>query len=779
MMQILEHLKENNLIVCPSDYKQSILLDLNKSKRILDVSFMSLKEYINNYLFTYDDKAVLYLVNNYHLSVKNAKEILDNLIYIKDFKYNNQKLDDLLKYKNELEKQGLLIYNPIFKSYISNKNIIIYGYGKLDKFSLSLFDNATILNDQLIDKKYKIYEFNMIEEEVEYLYSSIFDLLEKGVDINRILVLNYSKEYKSYFKRFNTYFNFKIDIDNDESMMGYDLVKEFIKDINALDKVDIYNKLIKYDNEVANKLINIINNYARYDLKEVKKLIIEDLSNTYIKENKKDIVRCIDVNNVINDDEYVFLIGFNDNYPKTKKDIEYITDNLRDTLNLPLIEEENELTKENTKVKLSNINNLYLSYCKNSPFNSYNKQYLLDCEYSEYKFSNFYSEAINRLKYSYKLDELNKYGLKDSSLNNDFFNYDRNTYLEYDNKFNGLSDIQTNSINKVKLSYTSMDDYYKCAFRYYLKYILRINEFEGNYNTWVGNVFHGVLEDFFKEKTFDFENSFNKYLNNEINKNEAFKKESEIYFINDLKDELKKDIEILKKQRANSILNKVKCEYKNEIALKDNIKFEGKIDKVAYKEDEETLMMVVDYKTGSSSKIKTDLMRFGLSLQLPSYLYLLSNDNNFKNIKFVGFYLQYLLSAIYKFDEDKDIDVQRKENLKLNGYSNSNFGIVSAIDVNLGPGEKSENIASYKLNNDGSVYARSKILSDEDIDLLITLVKDKIFEAGDNILKANFNINPKIINGKNESCKYCDYKEICFRRYDDNVYYKTKEDIDE
>lgn len=125
-MDLINSLKENNLIICPSDYKKSILLDLNKSKKILDVSFLSLNEYINNYLFTYDNKAILYLVNKYKLSVKNAKEILDNLIYVKDKEYDNLKLDNLVKYKKELDENNLLIYNPIFKSYISNKNIIIF-----------------------------------------------------------------------------------------------------------------------------------------------------------------------------------------------------------------------------------------------------------------------------------------------------------------------------------------------------------------------------------------------------------------------------------------------------------------------------------------------------------------------------------------------------------------------------------------------------------------------------------------------------------------------------
>ena len=42
------------------------------------------------------------------------------------------------------------------------------------------------------------------------------------------------------------------------------------------------------------------------------------------------------------------------------------------------------------------------------------------------------------------------------------------------------------------------------------------------------------------------------------------------------------------------------------------------------------------------------------------------------------------------------------------------------------------------------------------------LVDDKINNAIDNILEANFDINPKRIGNENIGCKYCEYKDICF-----------------
>ena len=58
----------------------------------------------------------------------------------------------------------------------------------------------------------------------------------------------------------------------------------------------------------------------------------------------------------------------------------------------------------------------------------------------------------------------------------------------------------------------------------------------------------------------------------------------------------------------------------------------GVIDKVLYKEeDNTTYLVVVDYKTGSTN-INLKNMEYGLGLQLPIYLYL-SNKMELKNIK--------------------------------------------------------------------------------------------------------------------------------------------------
>ena len=202
-----------------------------------------------------------------------------------------------------------------------------------------------------------------------------------------------------------------------------------------------------------------------------------------------------------------------------------------------------------------------------------------------------------------------------------------------------------------------------------------------------------------------------------------------------------------------------------------NIKvtFMGIIDKVLYKEEDDiTYLAVIDYKTGNTN-IKLDNMEYGIGMQLPIYLYLTSNMK-FKNIEVVGFYLQKLLST--NLDNTKDYITARENNLKLEGYSINNPSILSKFDKTY---NDSKLIKSMKTSKNG-FYSYSKVLDKEEIDNSITSTDEMIDKVIDNILEADFSINPKVIDGENVSCKFCEYRDICFRRENDIVYINRNEE---
>ena len=107
------YLTDNNLIITSN--KKKVVGEMNKLDRLVQYKVLSKKEFLENYYFSYDKKAVKYLVENYNLSVEVALEYLNVLIYLKDMKYGNN-LDKLLAIKKDLMDKHLFLVNPYLKS---------------------------------------------------------------------------------------------------------------------------------------------------------------------------------------------------------------------------------------------------------------------------------------------------------------------------------------------------------------------------------------------------------------------------------------------------------------------------------------------------------------------------------------------------------------------------------------------------------------------------------------------------------------------------------------
>ena len=77
-MNFLKDLKNNSLLICPNDIKNTILQELNKMKKLINIKFMTIEELIKKYYFDYDNKTILYLMNTYNINYDIA------LIYLKN-----------------------------------------------------------------------------------------------------------------------------------------------------------------------------------------------------------------------------------------------------------------------------------------------------------------------------------------------------------------------------------------------------------------------------------------------------------------------------------------------------------------------------------------------------------------------------------------------------------------------------------------------------------------------------------------------------------------------
>ena len=88
-------------------------------------------------------------------------------------------------------------------------------------------------------------------------------------------------------------------------------------------------------------------------------------------------------------------------------------------------------------------------------------------------------------------------------------------------------------------------------------------------------------------------------------------------------------------------------------------------------------------------------------------------------------------------------------------------------------------ITGIKVKKDGSLCDSKKLFNSEYYEYVLATVEEKINEAIDGILNAEFKINPKIVKGANVSCKYCKYKNICYKKYKDSIVLSVDGDDDE
>ena len=763
-----EYLTDNNLIITSANYKKKIINYINNLDRLVSYKVMTLEEFNSNYFFSYDKNTIYYIMKKYNTTVEIALEYLNSLYYIEDKEYKSYKLNELVKLKNDLFTNKLITINSNFLYYLKHVNIIIYNC-HIDSFYTNVLAkyNYNVVIEKNNTKNLQVLEFNSINDEISFICSDIKDKLDSGIDINNIKIINSGSEYINTIARIFSWSNIPVNITDSISLYDLEIGKKIITYLkDGLNFQEIIEKIDNVDTKILNKIIAIFNNYTSLEIEKdyLIKLVIYDLKHTSL--SMTHLNNCISLINLeeANDNDYVYLVGFNkENYPKIHKDEDFLSDNMKEELNLFTATAKNKNEKEDIKNLLYRNINYVITYKLRDSFNSYNPSLLikeLDMSLKKdiiikYNFSNFF----NKMKLVSLYDNFYKYGTINDDLKVLNGNYDID-YANYDNSFTGIDNNKfIKSIDKLVLSYSSLDNYFRCSFRYYINNILNIKEeSQDEFYMNIGKIFHYVLS-MYREPDFDFD----KYWNIEACKYEFTS--SKLVLLNKLKEELKYDIEIIKKQENYSKMDEYMFENRFSLNLSNSkgkdVKFTGVIDKIIYsKDDNKSLVSIIDYKTGTLHKDLSNTI-YGIDMQLPVYLYLIKRSNLFPNSIIVGFYLQKIINKDVKATLGKSIDELKENALKLVGYSNYDTDYLKEFDMTY---NDSNYIASLKTKNDGSFYSYSKILSNEEMNNLDKIVSDNINRACSEILDGNFAINPKRIDNSDIGCDNCKFRDICFKK---------------
>ena len=718
---------------------------------------------------------------------------LESVINILKKGLNNFNLDDLAYLENYILEFNINKYNVKNKLYLNNEkyNENIYDLEKINRIR----DNAVNI---FSDVTKNLNNTNNTKDIVKVIYNH---LIENNVFVNYYNLAD-SIEDKSYFL-YSSKNDFKI----------WEKISEVF---NSIDKI--------YQNEKIN-----ISEYCK-----LFKLVVSDV---YVKSvpPTKDKVILADINvSKLNMKKVSFFIGVTDGeFPKKYTEDVLFSDSEIDELNKQDINfKETSISKENMgKYNIYEaINNtkeqLYISMPAVNIKNETTRKSHIITEIEELLGVKLHGEVTNtkdlEIKYNdiyskekcfeymtkklrsvnILLEELEKIDNKEKLQNQineiicmyEYFkNDDKYKYvLEYIKRDDNLNEESINKIYKeeFKSSVYKLEQFKKCPFAYYMKYVLNINKRKVYEITTMdtGSLMHNVVDEFSKYLILNNINWKNVIDDNEVLLNEY--KDKIIQIIEELlKNEFKNQKEsvkygIYKRKLQNTMIKVIAVIAKsfkqsdfevfgNEIEFNDNsiylpivlkldnntnMKIIGKIDRVdILTEDDKSYLRVVDYKS-SAKTLTVDNIKEGISLQLITYITAILDNLNKKNKVLPAACLYFnlsdkLINLKDYTNSEEEIKKEFMKKLRMNGLFIKDIEILKSMDKYV---EDSSNklidITPNRMSNS------KKALEEEEFTQLCKEAKTILKGIGNEMVKGIVKIEPN-----KEACKFCDFSSVCRR----------------
>lgn len=798
MNNFIEQIVEKSIVIAPQSLIPNLIKIKNKQINIVDIKMMTIEEFLQNYCFSYTEKTIVYLMKKYQLKYPLAKLYLKHMYIIDNVKNDIPNLKWLREIMEDLKEQHLLISNPFFVQGLSSTKIYIYRYPHLSKFYFDLLKplNPVYIEDVENDYHHQVLEFATLEDELEAVARDIIDHFYEGIPWNKIKIVNSSNEFKNQIERIMKNYHIPLKV-KQNSIYATPIVQTFLNELqDPIDETlsllkNKYNLKKEQNAKIYQKIIELLNKYVfATSYLDVKQCLIEELKNIKIENNESEVVEMIDIDEIVADDNYYYLFGINQGeFPALKKDDDFISDKLKKEIGLETAEQFNKISVEVAIKKIRSYQNMWLSYHK---FDG-KKECDLASICKDLSFPILKKEELSLVRYSSKLDRLRLAKEYDNWLKYGTYNeylpylsqHLKIPYRDYLNDFTPISNsLLKQKIETLTLSYTALNNYYKCPFKYYCSNILNLDQYETTFDAFVGSVFHNVLSKAFaKENNLDVTTLYQQAITEERKRLQNQKcpfsltKENET-FLQFLKEDIQFVVTTITKQLKNSKLMDALFEKKITVTKEKDVTvvFKGFIDKILLlKEGDTNYLAIIDYKTGKE-EIELKKVKFGLNLQLPIYLYLASFLEEWDNkTEVTGFYLQKILNKEQNKVPGITYEQLKIDSLKLEGYSNTNVDVLEKLDSNY---QNSTLIKGMRVKNDGSFYSNVKSLSSDKMKALTNYVDKLIDEASDNIIAGNFSIAPKQIGDKIVSCDFCPFSELCYRKEKDIVHLKLPENLD-
>ncbi len=794
MEKLIEHIgQEEDIIIVSNKYIKPILIQKfsNQMRKIIFKSFDEVKDDI----YTTIDYQMLFhnMKEDTNLEVLRIK--LANSYFIQQDS-NEPFLHELYLYH---QNNHLILDENHLSYYKSKKVYFVNYYGDDDLINQMLpflkhYERCFTTNS--IDKELTIFHFENYDDEILEVVNHIAILLNKKVDPAKIVIHKVNKDYLNKLEEYLMIYKIDYIVEGEGSFFDVDIVKNFFHDLKNYEAMRL-NKVLKdylidkKDNKIFSKIGKVLEPLIMLDL-TINSITLDLIKDVFIHTiYQEEVTNAIKIENVLNhiydDDTHIFIMNFSHGeIAHIYKDDTYLNDKIRKNLKLLTSFDRTQIEEKKILDCIHSYESIHLSYstyCSSKIYMPSNlikklakKRIVNICDASIHIY-HIVNEDMAKMRFfkAYALYRLYQKKTFDYLYGYTYFCADLTK--RYQSDFNATLDYLALPTLFMELSYTKLNDYFSCPFRFYLKYILNIEEkMEDNNSTFVGRMYHFVLEKVVAKRYID-RRTKEEVLENisvyicDFVKNQTYEIKDKLkFYLNKFSEELKIIVEIIMDFMDHSSFEVLGLEQKLEKQLDDYTVVVGLIDKILKYQE---YYLVIDYKTNPVHP-NWYALDVGLDLQLPLYLYLIKAND--PNAKIAGSYLQSVFRTSLLKYEDKPLSKVMLEQLKYVGYTLQDRDVILAIDTNAlnGSGSLPKQIVFNK-----GFYKNflKKSFTQTQFDAIILYVEKLIFEANKKIRKGLFPILP-LTDEKNESvCRYCRLKDLCYRNETMKKVYKKHDDF--
>ena len=777
------------LVICPIDYKKIILKTLHTKKVLKHIAFFTEASFIEAHTFKKTQQLHTFLSDQYQIMPENTDEIISVLqtmmIYQED---SSPHFKDYFDIKNDAIEKNIIEIQSLDAQ---NSSIFLYGYPAPSALLLKIL--TTYKYQTLHEDTYQTpITFETLSDDISearFIVNHIASLIHQGVSLNHIKIHLNQKDDQALLELMLHRYQIPYYLTEgytlghlhfmhsmiDDDILSLDTISESIEMIyQRLEKEIAYYKDIGSD--ILKTFLKVLNPYILLDgpLVTYKKQLLYDLSHAripYPQTHHQVIIGNL-LESYVGKNDHVFIIGFNANeIPRVYQNNTYFDDSKKSKM---FIETSFDLThqeKTKTLAFLNRVQHLYTTSKQTRQGKSLYPSTLFDTltrpiqTYKPLDESIRYSltqDCIDVSKHVYMYDT---YHLFHPDLNLLYPTVKNHLAPLYESQLKPLNEFQIQSLleKNSALSYTKLNTYFECPFKFLFQHLLKIDPFDGpTFSMYLGTFFHLVLKDYrsLPESQHALLETLTTQLHLYLEKEAITDLEYQFFFQESLT-QLIEVIYFLREIDTATSLSSIQTEVSFEYPVEGKYikKLTGIIDKIVTDSEAIHHAYLVDYKTGNSKK-SLDYISSGLYAQLLFYLLFLMKRPNHPVI--LGFYYQNIFSKVLNQDKEKPYQELLRKEYQLSGYSHEDIGLVSQIDRDF---QDRKTFANYRVNKDGTLYKNSWIYNLDTLNQTIEDFEILIQETIKKMELGQFQIEPVYLNGdfkQKVACEYCKFKDICY-----------------